>query len=162
VHFVDKALAKVLLDDIDSASKPNIFAIGGFASALECGSDTFRDEVKRSSTIHDKRCTSVVSQYEYGDVIHRILAPPTSPPLVWPGSTNRPEHVSSQNPGADVVETSCSNLVINACFSAVAAENFLLKRPSGERPAVKGGSPPRRVGCSTCGLDQRQSRLAKW
>jgi hypothetical protein len=54
------------------------------ASALECDSDTFRHEVKGGSTIHDKRCASVVGQHEYGYVIHRIFAPPTPPGLVRP------------------------------------------------------------------------------
>jgi hypothetical protein len=41
VHLIDKVLAKVLLDGIDSAAHANIFTRGGFACELKRGNGTF-------------------------------------------------------------------------------------------------------------------------
>ena len=53
VHLIDKALAKILLDDIDAATHANIFACGGLAGALKSDGSTFRYDVKGRSAVHD-------------------------------------------------------------------------------------------------------------
>ena len=55
VQLIDKAVAKILSDDIDSATHANIFACGGFTGALKSDGSSFRHEVKGRSAVHDKR-----------------------------------------------------------------------------------------------------------
>jgi hypothetical protein len=52
--------------------------------------------VKGGSAFHDQRCTCMVGQHEDGGVIHRVLAPPTPPALIGPGSANGAEHVPAE------------------------------------------------------------------
>jgi hypothetical protein len=79
----------------------------------------------------------VVGQHEHGDVIDRILAPPTPPALIWPGPANRPEHVPAENPGPNILKASGGKVIINARFAAIVAEQVLLKRSGRESPAMK-------------------------
>ena|SRR5664279_1113125 len=137
VHFIDKAVAKILLNDIDSATNANIFACGGFPGARKRDGSTFRHEVKGRSAVHDKRWARVVRQHEYGDVIHRVLAPPTPPALVRPWTTNRPEHIPAKDPCADVLETSSGKLIVDARFPAIASKQLLLKGSRGDQPTMK-------------------------
>ena len=137
VHLIDQAVAKILLDDIDSATNANIFSSCGFPGARKGDSSTFRHEIKRRSAIHDKRWARVVRKYEYGDVIHRVLAPPTPPALVWPWATNRPKHISAKDPSADVLKTSSGKLIVDTCFPAIATKQLLLNGSSGEKPTMK-------------------------
>jgi hypothetical protein len=64
-------------------------------------------------------------------VIDRILAPPTPPALIWPGSANRPEHVPAENPSPNILKASSGKVIINARFSAIVTEQVLLKRSGG-------------------------------
>jgi hypothetical protein len=41
VHLIDKAAAKILLEDIDSATNANILASGGFPRTLKSDGSTF-------------------------------------------------------------------------------------------------------------------------
>lgn len=137
VHLIDKALAKILLDDIDSAANANILASGSFPGALKSDGNTFRHEVEGRSAVHDQRCAHVVGQHEYRHVIHRILPPPTPPALVRPWTTNWPEHISAEDPCANVLETSSGIVIVDARFSTIASKQLLLKGSSGERPTMK-------------------------
>lgn len=137
VHLIDKALAKILLDDIDSATEANIFAFGGFAGAFKCDGSASRHKVKGGAPIHDKCWAHVVGQHEYRHVIHGVLAPPTPPLLVWPWTTNRPEHVPAEDPCADVLESSSGKLLVDARFPAIVTKQLLLKGSSGDRPTMK-------------------------
>jgi len=137
VHLIDEAMAKVLLDDIDSATNANILASGGFQGALKSDGSTFRHEPKSRSAVHDKRWSRVVREHENGDVIHRVLAPPTTPALVRPRATHRPEHISAEDPCADVLETSSGKLIVDAGFPAIATKQLLLNGSSGNQPTMK-------------------------
>jgi hypothetical protein len=137
VHFIDKAMAKILLDDIDSATNANIFASGGFPGALKSNGSAFRHELKGRSAVHGKRRARVVCEHENRDVIDRVLAPPTPPALIRPWTTNRPKHISTEDPCADVLEASSGKLIVDARFPAIATEELLLDRPSGDQPTMK-------------------------
>ena len=54
VHLIDKSVAKILLDDIDSATKANIFAFGGLAGAFKRDGSASRHKVEGGAPIHDK------------------------------------------------------------------------------------------------------------
>jgi len=138
MHFVDEPLAKVLLDDIDPAAESYVFAHRGLAGALKGDSDALRHEVKGCSAIHDERCARVVRQYEHLGMIYRVFPPPPTPTLVRPVPAYRPEHVPAQDPGTDVVKSSCSVIIVESGFASIAAEEPLLKRPSGKCPAMQG------------------------
>ena len=131
VHLVDQALAKILLNDVDAATKTNILTCGRFASLRQGGGNAFRHEVEGRSSFHDQRCACVVSQYEHWDVTDRILAPPTPSAVIWPRSANRPEHVPAENPSPDVLKASSGKVVVKARSSAIATEQVLLKRSCG-------------------------------
>jgi hypothetical protein len=130
-------LAKILLDDMDTATHANIFACGGSPGEIKSDGGTLRHEVKSRSAVHDKRWARVVREHEDGDVIHRVLAPPTPPALVRPWATNRPEHVSVKNPGSNILKAASGKIIINARFSAIVTEQVLLKCSGGDRPTMQ-------------------------
>lgn len=45
-----------------------------------------------------------MGQDEHGDVVWRLVAPPALLLVIWPSTTDRTEHISVQNPGANVLE----------------------------------------------------------
>lgn len=137
VHLIDQAVAKILLNDIDAATNPNVFACGSLPGVLESDGSTFRHKVKGRSVLHDQRWARVVREHVYGDVIHGVLAPPTPPALVRPWTTNRPKHVPAEDPCADVVETSSGKPIVDARFSAIAAKQLLLNGSSRDQPTMK-------------------------
>lgn len=140
VHLIEKAVAKILLDDIDSATNANILASGGFPGALKSDGSAFRHETKGRSTVHDERWARVVREHEYGDMIDGVLAPPTSPTLVRPWTTNRPEHVPAEDPCANVLEPSGGVFIVDARLPAIATKQPLLNGSSGNQPAMKRGA----------------------
>jgi hypothetical protein len=73
-------------------------------------------------------------------MVNRVLAPPSSPALIRPGTTHRPEHVSTHNPGANIAEAARGKVVVDAGLSVFASEQVCLKRASGERPSMQGSS----------------------
>ena len=137
VHLIDKAVAKILLDDVDSATYANIFAIGSFAGAFKCDGNASRHKMEGGAPVHDKRRAYVVGQHEYRHVINRIIAPPTPPALVWPWTPNRPEHIPAEDPCANIQETSNGKVIVDARFAAFVTKHLLLKSSSGERPTMK-------------------------
>ena len=146
VQFIDEAQTKVLLDRTDTATNAHIFASSRFPGTLECDFRAFGDEVKGRSALHDQRCTRVVGQHENRHVVYGILAPPTAPTLIRPGSATWPKHVPAQDPGADIAETTCSEVFVDAIFSGIAAEQLLLKGARGKCPGVqRSASDPERL-----------------
>jgi len=138
VHFVDQALAQILLNDIDSATQTYVFSSRGFTGPGQRSSNAIRHEMEGGSAFHDQRRTCMVGQHENGDLIHGVFAPPSAPALVRPGSANGAEHVSTQDPRADVPEASSGVVVIDATSrSGFPAKHRPLKRPSGEGPTVE-------------------------
>ena len=132
VYLVDQALAKILLNGIDTATNANILGSSRFARLRQGGGNAFSDEMEACSAIHDQRRMGVMGQHEHRDVINRIFAPPTAPALIGPGPANRPEHIPAKNPCPDVLKTPSGKVIINACFSAIVAEQGRLKRSGGQ------------------------------
>src|SRR5580658_864171 len=87
------------------------------------------------AALHNDWRARMVGEDEGGSVIRRVVAPPPLPSVVGPGSTNRPEHVSAQNPGAHIGESACCKVVIDARRAAVTPV-YLLKRSRGEEPLM--------------------------
>ena len=60
-------------------------------------------------------------QYKNRRVVRRVVAPPTFPGIILPRASNRSEHVSPQNPGADIFEGLSGKIVIHALRPAALA-----------------------------------------
>ncbi len=78
----------------------------------------------------------MIGENENGSVIRRIFAPPPLPRVVRPRASHRPKHVSPDNPRADVVEATCDEVIINACFPTILAHHGV-KGPRFESPFVQ-------------------------
>ena len=137
MHLVDQAVAKILLNDVDSSTDANILAICSIASLSKGGSNALSNKVEDCSSFHDQRRARVVGQHEDWDVIDRIFALPTSPALIWPGSTDRPEHVSAENPSTNVLKAASGKVFINASCSPIFTEQILLKRAQARGQALQ-------------------------
>src|SRR5215813_2078405 len=89
--------------------------------------DAIGHEVKGRSALHRDGRTSMVREYEGGDVVGRVLAPPSPPTVVGPGVPHRPEHVAAHDPGAEVVEAACGE-VVGHFLECLRAEDPLVQR----------------------------------
>src|ERR1035437_6056071 len=106
MHLIDKPRLKVLSKRRHSAAEPDVLAIGGFGCAGQGGVNPTVDKMKDGAAVHGDGRARMVGEDEDGSVIRRVVAPPPLPSVVGPRSANRPEHVSTENPGSDIGETS--------------------------------------------------------
>ena len=83
--------------------------------------NTARDEVECRSAFHLDGRARVMSQDESWNVIGWVVPPPAFPVHVGPGTANRSEHVSSENPGANILEAPRSEVVIDPRCATVGA-----------------------------------------
>ncbi len=68
-----------------------------------------------------------MGQDEDGNVIRRIVAPPTLPVCVRPIPTNGSEHVPPKDPGANILKAAGGEIVVNPGSAALLAEQGLLE-----------------------------------
>ena len=54
MHLVNQALAKILSNDVDTATNANVLACGRYACSLQCGINAFSNEVESRSSVHDQ------------------------------------------------------------------------------------------------------------
>src|SRR5579859_5191672 len=113
MQFVDELGAEILLNRRDSAADPYIFVLGSFLSALQGGVDSVGNKVERCSAFHLEWFPGMVRQHKRRHMIRRFFTPPPFPRLVRPGAADRPKHVASQNPRADVLHAPPRPLIIN-------------------------------------------------
>src|SRR5262245_29120356 len=104
VHLVDQTGPQIVPEGGDAAADADILAARGIEGALEHVLDAIGDKVKGGAARHHDRWPRIVRKHEDRNVIGRVVAPPSLPGLVRPGSTYGPEHVAPQDPGADVGE----------------------------------------------------------
>src|SRR5215467_13825837 len=98
--------------------------------------DAIADKVKRRLSLHGNRCARMVGQDEDRRMVRRVLAPPTFPILIRPGSAEWPEHIATKNPRTDVLKSPRSEVVVQPGGTATAAEQ-LPKSASTPQPFVK-------------------------
>src|SRR6185503_8749100 len=118
------------------AAEAHVAGTRRLACALQRPVDAVGNEVEGGATLHGYRCARVIGQNEHRTVVLRVVAPPSLPGVVRPGSANRAEHVAAEDPGADVVEAPPGEAVIDARVAALLSEH-LADRASGQRPAVQ-------------------------
>src|SRR5262249_13840570 len=140
MHLVDQPGPQIFLDGGDAAAEADILAAGGFESALERGLDAIGDEVKGRAARHADRRPRVVREHEDRHVIGQVVAPPAFPGLVRPWPTNGPEHVATQDPGADIGKAARRKVVIWPSRSTTLAEHGL-KRAGRHKPLVQRLAP---------------------
>ena len=58
-----------------------------------------------------------MGKHEDWHMIGRLVAPPAAPALVRPRATYGAEHVTSEDPGTDVFESLCGNVIVDAGFA---------------------------------------------
>src|SRR5208282_3426964 len=79
----------------------------------------------------------MLCDHEHRNMERRILAPPSLPRLGVPGTAVRPEHIASDNPGANDVESFSEHVVIDTgSSSGLAAQTVGAARCKG--PAMQG------------------------
>src|SRR5436309_14752166 len=122
VQLIDEARTKILLDRVRSAANAHIHSVGCVARPIQRLLNTARDEVECRSAFHLDGRARVMSQDESWNVIGWVVPPPAFPAHVGPGTANRSEHVSSKNPGANVLETPRSEVVIDPRGAAIGAK----------------------------------------
>src|SRR5579859_3666700 len=140
MHFVHESRLQVLLNRGDASSDADIQTIRRLSGQPQRGVDAIRYKVECCSAVHDDRFAGMVRQYKNGHAIRRSVAPPTLPLVVGPGAANRAEHVSTQNPRADILKASRSEIVVDARGAALSADHCLLERACRKYPFVQGHS----------------------
>src|SRR5579862_6833827 len=96
--------------------------------------------MKGRASLHYERRTRMISEHENLRMVNRVLTPPSSPALIRPGTAHRPEHISAQNPGANIVEAARGKVVVDPRLTIVLAEELRLESAGREKPSMKGGS----------------------
>jgi hypothetical protein len=118
MKFIDQSLPKILPDRRRSASDADILSVGGLASLFECDAHPVGDEMKGRAALHCEWSTRMMSEHENRLMIHRVVAPPTPPTLIKPGTADGSEHIPSHDPGTYIVETPGGKVVIDPGLSA--------------------------------------------
>ena len=121
VQLIDEARMKILPDSDGAAAYAHIHSVGCVTRPVKRLVNTARDKVECRSAFHLDGRARVMSQDESGNVIGWVFAPPAFPVHVGPGTANRSEHVSSENPGANIPEAPRREVVIDPRCATVCA-----------------------------------------
>jgi len=140
MRLIDKSGLKVLTDGCGTAPEPDILAVRGVRGAFQRGVDAIGHEMERRAPLHGDRWPGMMGEDKDRCVIRRVGAPPSLPGLIEPRPSDRPEHVSAQDPCADVGQSSGREVVIDPRRAALGPEHRP-ERPRGERPLVQGHAP---------------------
>src|SRR5438132_8037029 len=122
VQFINEALTKILLDCVRPTADPHVHSGSGLACTVERLANASCYEVERRVAFHLDGRARVMSQDESWNVIRWVVPPPAFPVHVAPGTANRSEHVSSENPGANILEAPRSEVVIDPRCATVGAK----------------------------------------
>ena len=114
MHLVDQPLLQILPNCRNATAQAYVPTVRGCLRTLQRFVDATRDEVKSRSPCHRQGLARMVCQYEHRHVVGRLFSPPATPALVRPWPANRSEHVAAHDPGADSIEATCREFVIDA------------------------------------------------
>ena len=127
MHLVDPAGAQILFYRGNAAAEANVLAFRGALCLVQSGFDAVGHEVKGRPAVHDEGGAGMVGEHEDRHVIGRVVAPPALPAFIRPRPPDRTEHVATQDPSADILETTLREIIVNAGRTPILAEH----RPEG-------------------------------
>ena len=136
MDVVNESRVQELLDRGNAPTDPNVFSICGRGSALQGGLNAFGNEMERSLPGHRDRRSCMVGQHEHRSMERWIIAPPALPGFVRPGPSHRPKHVAADDPCSNIVETTSSEIIVNARCPALVPKHAL-EGASREHPIVQ-------------------------
>jgi len=145
MHLVNESRADVLLDCCNPAAEPDVLTSCGVSRAFKRGMDSVGHEMEGRSPSHGDRRPSVVSQHEDWHVVRRVVAPPPLPVFVGPRTSDWSEHVSTDNPRANVGKAACGEFIVAPGGSTLLAKHAS-KATGLEGPFVKrAAADPERI-----------------
>src|SRR5208337_2930555 len=121
MHLVNQGLSKILPNNGYATTDPDIAAARCSDRVLQSRVNAFGDKAKLGTSRHPERRTTVMRQHKNGRVIRRQVTPPAFPAIVRPRASDRTEHVTSKNPGADSGKAFLSNSVVDSRLSVIIA-----------------------------------------
>src|SRR4051794_41882626 len=89
------------------------------------------------AALHLQRRARMVGQNEDRHMVRWIGAPPALPLLARPGSAHRSEHVAAHDPGAEILERACREVVVAAGRPAISAQDIALEGAGWKEPLVQ-------------------------
>src|SRR4051812_37675216 len=89
------------------------------------------------AALHLQRRARMVGQDEDRYVVRWVRSPPAIPVIVPPRSAHRSEHVAAHDPGAEILERACGEIVIDTGGPAISAQDGLLERTGWNEPLVQ-------------------------
>src|SRR4029453_14200502 len=89
------------------------------------------------AALHLQRRARMVGQHEDRHMVRWIGAPPAFPLIVRPGSAQGPEHVAAHDPGAEILERACREVVVDAGRPAVSPLDVPLEGAGWKEPLVQ-------------------------
>src|SRR5215204_2239516 len=98
MEFIDQSLSQVLPDCGRSTSNSDVHSVGSLASSFQRDANPAGHEMKGRASLHVEWSTRMMCEHKNWLMIDRVLSPPTSPVLIYPGTAHGPEHISSHNP----------------------------------------------------------------
>src|SRR6185369_1180557 len=137
VQFINEAFTKILLDCVRSTADAHVLSGSGLACAVQRLANASGYEVERRAAFHLDGRTRMMGQDEGWHVIRWVVSPPAFPVFVRPVATIRTEHVSSENPGPDILKTTGGEIIVNAGRTAVLTEHGPLEGAGWEYPLVQ-------------------------
>jgi len=123
VQFVDLIGGEIMADNGHSSANANILIFGRFFGQLQRCLGSVRNEVERSAALHGQRGSCVMRQHKNRRVKGRIVSPPAFPGFILPWTSNRPEHITTNDPGADIVRRLGDELIVDTLGFATLTMN---------------------------------------
>src|SRR4029077_1819007 len=94
--FIDHCPAQIFAIRAYTTAEPNIAIPGRLPSLLQGGVNPFGHETKLGAAFHAEWCPRMMSQHEHGGVVGWLVAPPSCPVFVGPGSSDWTKHVPTE------------------------------------------------------------------
>src|SRR6185312_8623887 len=133
VKLVDEARFEILAHGGHASANAHVAGTRGLLRPIERLVDPARHEMERGPALHLEGLPRMVGEDECRDVVRLLLAPPAFPALVGPGAAHGAEHVASQDPRAEVLESQLRHVVVDAGVPAGLAVH-LPPEPQWEEP----------------------------
>lgn len=137
VDLVDQFGLKILPDRGNPSAESNVSAPGGIVRPLQCDMDAFCDEVEGRAAFHDDCGSGVIREHEDGSVVRGIVAPPSLPVVIRPGTADRSEHVTAEDPCPDIGKATRHEVVIDVARATIFTLH-LPKSAGGDHPIMQG------------------------